>query len=109
MRRVEKILTATATVLLGVFGMTSAPASADAANVPSLTISQLKITSSNGQFITLYNSTNAGLDMSRYQLVYFNNYDLSKATSSRLIALSGIVPPHGFYTISDDSLRLCYQ
>jgi len=85
------------------------PARADAATTPSLVISQLKITSSNGQFVTLYNATNTALDMSKYQLEYFNNYDLSKATSSRLIALSGIVPPHGYFIINDNSMLLCYQ
>ena len=38
-------------------------ARADVAITPSLVISQLKITSSSGQFITLYNSTNTTLDM----------------------------------------------
>jgi hypothetical protein len=87
----------------------SNPAQADTANAPSLTISQLKITSSNGQFITLYNATNTALDMSKYQLEYFNSYDLGKATSSKLIALSGIVPPHGYFMVNDDSLLLCYR
>ncbi|HXE10211.1 MAG TPA: hypothetical protein VN554_02185 [Verrucomicrobiae bacterium] len=84
------------------------PVAADAAN-PSLTISQLKITSGNGQFITLYNATDATLDMSRYQLEYFNSYDLGKATSSKLIALSGTIPPHGYFMVNDDALLLCYQ
>ncbi len=84
-------------------------AQADTANGSSLTISQLKITSSNGQFITLYNSTNASLDMSKYQLEYFNHYDLAKATSSKLIALSGTVPPHGYFMVNDSALLLCYQ
>jgi predicted extracellular nuclease len=82
---------------------------ADTANAPSLIISQLKITSSNGQFVTLYNTTNSALDMSRYQLEYFNNYDLGKATSSRLISLSGTVPPHGYYLVNDNAMMLCYQ
>lgn len=82
---------------------------AENANAPSLVISQLKITSSNGQFITLYNSTNSALDMSKYQLQYFNHYDLSKASSSKLIALSGIVPPHGYFMVNDASLLLCYR
>lgn len=82
---------------------------ADTANSPSLVISQLKITSSSGQFVTLYNTTASPLDMSKYQLEYFNNYDLGKATSSRLIALSGIVPPHGYFMVNDSSLMLCYQ
>jgi hypothetical protein len=85
------------------------PIPVEAADTPSLTISQLKITSSNGQFITLYNATDTALDMSKYQLEYFNNYDLGKATSSRLIALSGIVPPHGYFMVNDSALLLCYQ
>ncbi|HVX57402.1 MAG TPA: hypothetical protein VHA37_06745, partial [Candidatus Saccharimonadales bacterium] len=86
----------------------SRPIMADAAD-PSLTISQLKITGSDGQFITLYNATDSALDMSHYQLEYFNSYDLSKATSSKLIALSGTLPPHGYYMINDDALLLCYR
>src|SRR5689334_6011866 len=82
---------------------------AEAASAPSLVISQAKITSSNGQFITLYNTTDTTLDMGKYQLEYFNNYDLNKATSNKLIALSGTVPPHGYYMVNDDSLLLCYQ
>lgn len=80
-----------------------------AADAPSLVISQLKITSSNGQFITLYNATDTELDMSKYQLEYFNNYDLGKATSSKLIPLTGMVPPRGYFMVNDDALRLCYQ
>lgn len=112
MRRIKRILQVsgltilTASLLaagLPVAGRTAA------ANAPSLTISQLKITSSNGQFITLYNATATALDMSRYQLEYFNNYDLGKATSSKLISLSGIVPPHGYFMVNDGVYTLCYQ
>ena len=85
------------------------PIRADAADTPSRTISPLKITSGNGQIGTLYNATDTALDMSRYQLEYFNNYDLSKATSSKLIALSGVVPPHGYLMVNDGALLLCYQ
>ncbi|HSW85375.1 MAG TPA: lamin tail domain-containing protein [Candidatus Saccharimonadales bacterium] len=76
---------------------------------PSLVISQLKMTSSNGQFITLYNTSGSTLDMSKYQLEYFNNYDLNKATSSKLISLTGSIPPHGYFMVNDDSLLLCYK
>lgn len=111
MRRINsKFQRGSATLLLiglVVFGL-SPVAQADT-NGPSLVISQLKITSSNGQFITLYNSSNTTLDMSKYQLEYFNSYDLTKATSSRLIALSGTVPPHGYFMVNDSSLLLCYQ
>lgn len=82
---------------------------ADTALAPSLVVSQLKITSNDGQFVTLFNNTNTTLDMSKYQLEYFNNYDLSKATSSRLIALSGMVPPHSYYMVNDSALLLCYR
>lgn len=85
------------------------PAQADTINAPSLTIAQLKITSANGQFVTLYNPTNTTLDMAKYQLVYFNNYDLTKATSTRTISLAGSLPPHGYYMINDSELQLCYQ
>ena len=77
--------------------------------VPSLTISQLKVTSSNGQFVTLYNPTNSVLNMSNYQLEYFNSFDLSKATSSKLVALSGTLPPHSYFMVNDGTLQLCYQ
>ena len=109
MRRTRAIsLTATAAMFVLLFGR-SMSATADMASAPSLAISQFKITSSNGQFITLYNSTDTALDMSKYQLEYFNNYDLTKATSSRLISLSGTLPPHGYYMVNDSSLLLCYQ
>ncbi len=84
-------------------------AMAESAGAPSLVISQLKLTSSSGQFVTLYNAGQTALDMSKYQLEYFNHYDLSKATSSKLISLSGIVPPHGYYMVNDGTLFLCYQ
>jgi hypothetical protein len=106
-RSLQSILTA---ILLGCLLVAHlTPIRADAADTPSLTISQLKITSSNGQFITLYNATDTALDASKYQLEYFNNYDLSKATSSKLIALSGTVPPHGYLMVNDGALLLCYQ
>lgn len=111
MRRLQRIRHQATTLLL--FGLLivgrAIPVQADTASVPSLTISQLKVTSSSGQFVTLYNTTDSALDMSRYQLEYFNNYDLSKATSSRLIALSGTLPPHSYYMVNDSALLLCYQ
>ncbi len=97
-------------LLFGLAGLGSLRAvGADTANAPSLVISQLKITSSNGQFVTLYNGGETTLDMSKYQLEYFNSYDLTKASSSRLIPLTGAVPPHGYFMVSDGELQLCYQ
>lgn len=72
-------------------------------------ISQIKITSSNGQFITLYNNTNSTIDLSTIQLQYFNNYDLLKATSGKLISLSGKVPAHGYVVVNDGPVQVCYQ
>ncbi len=112
MRRIKAILQASSAVIVVASSLAVGlplPARADTAHVPYLVISQLKITSSNGQFITLYNSTGSTLDMSKYQLEYFNNYDLGKATSSRLISLSGFVPPHGYFMVNDSSLTLCFQ
>lgn len=100
----------TMVILLGlVAGLSARSALAESIVAPSLVLSQLKITSSNGQFVTLYNTTDTVLDMSKYQLEYFNNYDLAKATSSRLIALSGSLPPHGYYMVNDSQISLCYQ
>ena len=103
----QRILLAMMLVSLGTTGF--APVLADTTAVPSLTISQLKITSSNGQFVTLYNSTNSTLNMSNYQLEYFNSFDLSKATSSKLVALTGTLPPHSYFMVNDGTLQLCYQ
>jgi hypothetical protein len=112
MRRTEQIMQ----TIIAAFLLCSAmilgrqvPVRADSISAPSLIISQLKITSSNGQFVTLYNPTSAIQDMSKYQLEYFNSYDLSKATSSRLITLSGNLPPHAYYMINDSSQLICYQ
>ncbi len=112
MRRIKKIFQAgtVAILIAGSFVIgPSARSQADSTNVPSLVISQFKISSSSGQFFTLYNSTNTTLDMSKYQLEYFNSYDLTKATSSKLIALQGMLPPHGYFMINDGGLLLCYQ
>lgn len=80
-----------------------------AAPTPQLIIAQLKITSSNGQFITLYNNTASTIDLSSVLLQYFNNYDLLKATSGKLISLSGKVPAHGYFVVNDGPLQACYQ
>ncbi len=112
MRRIKQINWAVAALLTlcsMLISQNQLPARAQANDAPSLVISQLKITSSNGQFVTLHNTTDSSLDMSKYRLEYFNHYDLSKATSSRLISLSGIVPPHGYFMINDNSMSLCYQ
>src|SRR4051794_6177957 len=109
MRRLKRILLVMILATWPVWPVVESNSAADTVNAPSLVISQLKITSGNGQLVTLYNPTNGALDMSKYRLEYFNNYDLAKATSSRLIALSGTVPPHGYYMVNDSAMLLCYQ
>jgi hypothetical protein len=79
------------------------------ANGPQIIIAQIKITSSSGQFITLYNNTNNSIDLSTIQLQYFNNFDLLKATSGKLISLTGKVPAHGFVVVDDGPIQACYQ
>ncbi len=74
-----------------------------------LLIGQIKITSSNGQFITLYNNSTQSVDMSTVQLAYYNNYDLSKATSNKTISLSGTLAPGNYYLVSDGALFICYK
>lgn len=98
-----------AVIMLGGLMAVHPGSAAAKADDSSLVISQFKITSRDGQFITLYNTTDSALDMGKYRLEYFNSYDLDKATSSRLIALSGTVPPHGYYMVNDDALLLCYR
>lgn len=96
--------------LVGCYWWLHAPELVESANAgPQIIIAQIKITASNGQFITLYNNSNSALDLSTIQLQYFNNYDLLKATSGKLISLTGKVPPHGFAVVDDGPLQACYQ
>lgn len=78
-------------------------------SVPRIIISQFKITSSNGQFFTLYNNTSSPIDMSKVQLQYFNNYDLSIVSSTKNISLSGTLPAHSYYGVNDGMFQMCYQ
>lgn len=105
-RLVILTLTVVAVQLFPVLGPATA---ADSAPPPQLVISQLKVTSSNGQFVTVYNATNQVIDMSNYQLEYFNSYDITKATSSKLISLNGTVAAHGYYMVNDGTVPLCYK
>jgi len=75
-----------------------------ATGAPSLVISQFKFTSSAGQFVTLYNQTNTTLDLGLYEVDYINSSN--KLTN---VPISGQLPAHGFYMLSDDQVRICYQ
>lgn len=96
-------------LLAGLTVSQAAKATAAQVDDPSLIISQLKITSRSGQFITLYNATDSSLDMGRFRIEYFNSYDPDQATSGRVINLSGTVAPHGYFMVNDDALLLCYR
>src|SRR5690349_3864759 len=75
-----------------------------AAAVPQLVISQFKITSSGGQFVTLYNQSSTLVDLAQYEFDYINSSN--KLTN---IPMSGQLAAHSYYMLSDDQLRLCYQ
>jgi hypothetical protein len=75
---------------------------------PQLYISRFKV-SSGSQYIEIHNLGDEPVDMSKVQLVYYNNYDISKATSSKLVSLSGELARNGYYLVNDSSLTLCYQ
>src|SRR5579884_2722017 len=98
-------------LMLGGIGLTWAlPHQTQAAATgPQVVIVQIKVTSSNGQFITLYNNTDNIIDLSSIQLEYFNNFDLLKATSGKLINLSGRIAPHGFAVVNDGPIQACSQ
>ncbi|MEJ0072575.1 MAG: hypothetical protein WDN27_00545 [Candidatus Saccharibacteria bacterium] len=67
--------------ILCIAGMLPASATAQGtATGPQLVISQLKITSSAGQFVTLYNESAGTIDLSQYELDYIN-------TSNKLTSL----------------------
>jgi len=77
---------------------------------PTVVLSQFKVTTNDGQFFTLYNpSTTASVDLGSYELEYFNNNDLSKATSSKIIPLSGMLTPGQYYMLDDGAATICYQ
>lgn len=97
----------TTLVLLSLWVFVSSQAVA--ATPPQLVISQFKITSSDGQFFMIHNTTDQTIDMASVQLVYYNHYNLASATSSKIIPLSGSLPARGYYLINDGPLTLCYR
>lgn len=86
---------------------TSYSSSVFAVSNPGLQIAQAKVTTSS-QFITLYNNSDSTTSGS-YQLVYYNNYDRSKATSTKVYNVSGSVQGNGYYIFNDGQLDLCNQ
>lgn len=74
----------------------------------SLEISRFKV-STGGQFFELHNKGLGPVAMGNVQLAYYNNYDVSKATSSKMISLSGEMQRGEYYLINDSSMTMCYQ
>ncbi|HSX04960.1 MAG TPA: lamin tail domain-containing protein [Candidatus Saccharimonadales bacterium] len=87
----------------------SAVTTAEGATTPQLVISEFKVTTNDGQFFTLYNPTSTAVNLSSFELEYFNNNDLTKATSTKLIPLSGTILPNQYYMLSDGTATICYQ
>lgn len=77
---------------------------ADTPALPQLVISQFKITSSNGQFVTLYNQTNSTLNLDQFELDY-----ISSSGKLSSIPVSGQLAPQSYFMLSDDKTQLCYQ
>lgn len=79
------------------------------AETDQLVISQFKVTTQAGQFFMIYNNGTDPVDMGTAQLVYYNHYDLTQATSSKIISLQGELPAGGYYLVNDGPYTLCYQ
>ncbi|MDB5168939.1 MAG: hypothetical protein JWO41_295 [Candidatus Saccharibacteria bacterium] len=105
---VQRLVVATLALLASCLSIVQVRVHADSAP-PQIVINQFKMTSSNGQFFMLYNTTSGPLDMSKFELEYFNNFDIAKSTSSKFIGLSGTLPAHGYYLVSDATTAVCYQ
>ncbi len=106
---IQKKLSRISIIALVILGLSfSNHLSAESAVQTDLIISQIKVTASS-QFISLYNNTNARLNMAAYALTYFNNNQLSEVTSSKNIQLSGLLPAHSYYIINDGPIDICYQ
>jgi hypothetical protein len=101
-------LTMVAAVWVVLVWMITPIARADNAPTMQLVISQFKVTSGDGQFFTLYNPGTNPISLSSYQLQYFNNNDLTQATSSKIIQLEGTLAPQSYYMVSDGAAVICY-
>ena len=71
---------------------------------PQLVISQFKVTSSSGQFVTLYNQSDNDVSLDNFELDYTSS---SNKTSSE--PMSGTLPSHTYYILADDAVQMCYR
>lgn len=88
------------------FGMASAKAQTTAPTA--VTINRFKVISGD-QYVELKNNTDQPLEMDNFRLVYYNNFNLGDASSSKIISLSGEIPAGGYYLVNDSTQTLCYQ
>lgn len=108
MKRVRFQIGAVGFVLIAALVVAAIPTRVSlAGNSPVLSITRFRVSTS-GQYFEL-KSGEESVDMSRVQLAYYNHYDLTKATSSKLVSLSGQLEPNAFYLVNDSALTLCYQ
>lgn len=95
-------------LIMGQVTLGTVSAHAEGAAPPALLISQFKVTTGD-QFFTLYNAGTAPVNLGSYQLQYFNNNDLTRATSSKIIPLTGTLAAGSSYMLSDGAATICYQ
>lgn len=110
MKRATRGLAAVSLFILSIL-LLCLPGKSSAVSPSSLLIGQIKLTSSNGQFVSIFNNTSSEIDMSMVSLAYYNYYDLTstKLTSSRYISLTGKLPAKSYYMVNDGALNVCYK
>jgi len=91
-----------ATLIGSLLGMPAPAVFAD--DIPQLVIQQFKVTSSNGQFVTLYNQTDSPLDLTTFELDY-----TSSSNKTSTVPLVGTLPSHYYYVLADDAVPACYR
>lgn len=104
MSKIRRLVLRVGILFLFVCGWSMPASVAHADGAPQLVVSQFKITSSNGQFITLYNQTDSPLDLTQFELDYISSSN--KLTS---LPMTGQLPARAYYILSDDQVKLCYQ
>lgn len=84
------------------------PVKAQPVDSPAVVINRFKVISGD-QYVELKNISDAPVDMSNVRLIYYNKYDLSEASSSKLISMTGELPAGGYYLLNDSTQLMCYQ
>lgn len=61
------------------------------------------------QFFEIKNTGEEEMSLNGIQLVYYNNYNVDSASSSKMISLSGLLQPGEYYLVNDSNIKLCYR